>query len=196
MPPEPTIPHLPNLDQQLVLRAAMDQREVLTVHAFTICRRWNLAEDAVQEALLWACEHWQDLSDLGGLLPWMRRVVQLKTLELIRREERSSRHAQGMDPAMLERLATALDQADADEGAGQLRAMKAALHHCMGHLSNEHQRLLQAFYWQQRSCEDLAEEFAKRPDNLRAMLSRLRKRLMRCMQDQLSPSPCPAEPKP
>ncbi|TVR12210.1 MAG: sigma-70 family RNA polymerase sigma factor [Planctomycetota bacterium] len=168
-----------------VLRAAMQQRDHLLVQAFALCRQWALAEDVVQEAFLLAAERWQDVEDVPGVKPWIRRIVHYKAMEMVRREQRHH-HTVPMSMDTLEAVGAVMADADALDGSGtRMQAMKQALQDCFEGLQPEHRRLLTQFYWKRRSCEELAEEFARRPDNLRAMLSRLRKRLMACMQQRL-----------
>jgi len=163
----------------------MEEQETLLLHAFMLCHQWSLAEDIVQESLLVAAERWQDLRDEAGILPWMRRIVQIKSLEFLRHERRKGLTT--FDADVLEAISDAMASNDDNSDEPSLKAMKAALRQCMEGLSAEHQRLLDAFYWQQRSCEDLATEFGRRADNLRAILSRLRKKLMGCMEQHLAP---------
>ena len=69
---------------EIVIEEAFGLREQLLPYAYATLRDWAAADDVVQEAYLVAMRRWQDVEDLEGVFPWMRRIVRLKCLEALR----------------------------------------------------------------------------------------------------------------
>ena len=165
-----------------VVKSAFQYRDALLSYAYAMLRNWPQAEDVVQEAYLVVMNKWQDLTNETGIFLWVRQIVHFKTLEAIRSRGRESSTP---DQELLDLVEKAMTENLDDHRADQQRAMSASLRECMSRLNQFNLNLLAGFYWQQESCETLADRHGRSVNAIRLMLSRLRDKLRTCLSKRL-----------
>jgi RNA polymerase sigma-70 factor (ECF subfamily) len=165
-----------------VVKAAFQYRDALLSYAYGMLRNWNLAEDVVQEAYLVVMNKWQDLTNETGIFLWVRQIVHFKTLEAIRTR---GRETSTPDQELLDLVEHAMKENLDDHQAEQQRLMSMSLRECMSRLNQFNLNLLAGFYWQQESCETLADRHGRSVNAIRLMLSRLRDKLRTCLSKRL-----------
>jgi RNA polymerase sigma-70 factor (ECF subfamily) len=162
-----------------VVKAAFRHRDALLSYAYGMLRNWSIAEDVVQESFLVVMNKWADVRAEDGVFLWVRRIVHFKTLEAIRSRGRETILP---DEALMRLVEQSLDEHLDEELAERQRLIGLSLRECMAQLSDTSISLLAGFYWQQRSCETLAEEHHRSVNAVRLILSRLRDKLRLCLQ--------------
>ncbi len=165
-----------------VVKSVFQYRDALLSYAYAMLRNWSQAEDVVQEAYLVVMNKWQDLTNETGIFLWVRQIVHFKTLEAIRSRGRESSTP---DQELLDLVEKAMTENLDDLRADQQRAMSASLRECMSRLNQFNLNLLAGFYWQQESCETLADRHGRSVNAIRLMLSRLRDKLRTCLSKRL-----------
>lgn len=159
-----------------IVKAAFRYREGLLCHAYAILRDWNTAEDVVQDAFLVVVRKWQDCHDITGVFPWVRQMVTFRAMDVLRSRGRTRGNL-----ALAETIGRVMESGlDADEADAQGR-LKDALATCMQDLDRRSLDLLVGFYWQRRSCDELAASQSRTVNAVRLVLSRLRTRLRDCL---------------
>jgi RNA polymerase sigma-70 factor, ECF subfamily len=165
-----------------VVKSAFQYRDALLSYAYAMLRNWSQAEDVVQEAYLVVMNKWQDLTNETGIFLWVRQIVHFKTLEAIRSR---GRETSTPDQELLDLVEQAMTENLDDLRAEQQRAMSVSLRECMSRLNQFNLNLLAGFYWQQESCETLADRHGRSVNAIRLMLSRLRDKLRSCLSKRL-----------
>ncbi len=170
-------------DNAELIEAVFAWRDLLSAYAFSILRDWHLAEDVVQDAFLLAGERIGTGEIEGELLPWLRGVVRLKCFEMIRAQQRE---AATPEEILAEAILDGDDSIWNDDAARRLRDQLSALRLCLDDLPAPARHLLQGFYVDGKSGQDLAAELGKSHDSVRAQLYYLRGKLRSCIESKLN----------
>jgi RNA polymerase sigma-70 factor (ECF subfamily) len=165
-----------------IVKAAFQYRDALIGYSYAMLRSWPLAEDVVQEAYLVVMNKWQDLKEEAGVFLWVRQIVHFKTLEAIRSRGRETAIP---DQDLLDLVEQSVRENLDEHNAERQRQMSTSLRECMSRLNQFSVALLAGFYWQQESCETLADRHGRSVNAIRLMLSRLREKLRSCLSKRL-----------
>jgi RNA polymerase sigma-70 factor (ECF subfamily) len=171
------------VDQTELLRQAFAYQAALTAYAYGLLRDWTLAEDAVQEAFVVLLEKHAEYNPELGLFPWVRRMVQLKALEQLRRARRETPFP---DEELLQLVQRSLDEHFGKPAAESHRQKQAALEICLKSLSADLRRLLSDYYVRNLPGERLAKERQRSVNAVWLILSRARKALRECIQRKVA----------
>ncbi|MBA3847602.1 MAG: sigma-70 family RNA polymerase sigma factor [Planctomycetes bacterium] len=147
----------------------------LIVYAHALVRHRALAEDLVQDAFVIAYRRLPDYDPARDFAAWMRGIIRFKYLEWKR-----SRQEQPLDAEVLEGLETlhcAWDDADRDAGGDVLTALRQ----CMPRLADLMRRPLELFYFDAKSCAEIASELGASEEVVRKRLQRGREMLLACI---------------
>ncbi|MDD7984799.1 sigma-70 family RNA polymerase sigma factor [Lentisphaera marina] len=169
-----------NKQQDDILRQAFSYRQILVSYAYTLSCDWNFAQDAFQETLI-ALHHKVDELDPESLLPWMKRVIRNKAVDIIRKQSRQSKIQEKMAELIDEHYDTKLG----GESKADTQAEHKALYGCMQNLRGETRQVILAFYQEKKSCIELAKELSRTENALRLLLSRTRQTLRNCIKNKL-----------
>lgn len=165
-----------------IVKSAFQYRDALLGYAYAMLRSWTLAEDVVQEAFLVVMNKWQDLKDEQGIFLWVRQIVHFKTLEAIRSRGRETAIP---DQDLLDLVEKSMLENLDEQNAERQRQMSLSLRECMARLNQFSLGILAGFYWNQESCEAIAERHGRSVNAIRLMLSRLRDKLRSCLTKRL-----------
>lgn len=153
----------------LVLR----HRQAMVRWAESITRDRHVAEDVVQDALVRAFLHLDQLSDPGKFLGWVQRIIRNQAMMRLRRGgpfgrespwsslELNEPEADGMDP---------IHRIESRERAEQLWGL-------LGQLGKRERAIFEAHLFEERPAREIAEWFGVSPGHVYNSLHRSRQRL-------------------
>lgn len=136
------------------------------------------AEDIVQEAFVVAYRRLGDFDPERDFGAWVRGIVRNKALEWRRRRKEPLVSEAAL--AILEARHSAWDRVEADGHSGPLDALR----HCLGKLDDLLQRTTRLFYFENRSCREVAAATDCHESAARKRLQRAREQLADCVQRQ------------
>jgi RNA polymerase sigma-70 factor, ECF subfamily len=166
-----------------VAKAAFQYRDALLSHSYAMLRDWAQAEDVLQEAFVIAVEKGEEFQEGSNIYSWVRQIVHFKTLEALRARKTQ---AIPQEEELLETVAATLESHLDEESAERQKVRQVALQECVAKLERFQLGVLEGFYWQSKSCEELAVSCGKSVNAVRLLLSRLRQGLRDCVQRQLA----------
>ncbi|CAN5285649.1 hypothetical protein BH23VER1_BH23VER1_30110 [soil metagenome] len=164
-------------------RRAFGFQHLLTAYGFSLLNNWTEAEDVVQETILFIDRNPTKYDPGRPLLPWLRGIVRIKCLNVIRARQREV-STEGLHLASL--LDKHLDELWDEAAAAEMAKRITALRHCMNELPARACRLLHDFYIERTPGKDLASRERMNFNNLRSQLHRLRNRLRDCVSSRLA----------
>lgn len=168
--------------QDEVCREALRHRSALVAYAFARLRAWDQAEDAVQDALVVLLGKWADCQSLEGVRPWAFAIVR----NTVRERWRAGQRERSVQGAALEALAGACVEAQLEHDGSLLQAARVrALQACLQAIPGRKREMLEGYYHQRQSCEELAGLLGSSANAVAQALSRLRRALQRCAQQRL-----------
>ncbi len=170
-------------DQQQVMKEAFAFREALVSFAYGVLRDWALAEDAVHNAFLVLMDKWREYDPAYGIFPWVRQMVFFKAKEIVRRRRRGTSVE---DIELVDAVANALNAHFDEERAAEHRQRARALETCVDGLAAKARRILIGYYWDRKSCDELAGAIGQTANAVRITLSRMRKQLRQCVDTHLA----------
>lgn len=169
--------------QEDIFQQVLRHQDALISYAYAISRDWNLAEDAVQEALMAANKGANTFREGMNVYAWARGIVRNKALD----EMRAFRREQPVGSDELSELVDrAFEKHLTEEFSRSLDPRKQALRGCMATLETDDVALLNGFYRENQSCSVLAFVRQKTENAIRLRLSKLRKQLRSCVSRRLT----------
>jgi RNA polymerase sigma-70 factor (ECF subfamily) len=167
-------------EQEEVVRLLLRHQPMLSAYLFTLTRDWELAEEALQETSVYVCSHWQDYTTGTRFGAWARAVARLRLKEALRRKQRV---AEGVDPEL---LAAPIPDEEWDRQAEFTPRHKAALSECLGALPQQHRRVVELHYHENRDGRFLANYLNKSTEAVYVILSRVRRHLRDCIEERMA----------
>jgi len=168
--------------EEALLKEVMRFQETLTSYAYGLLRDWSLAQDAFQEALVAIHRNSDTFKPGSNAFAWARQIVRNKAVDIIRSRVREKTF---IDNELLSLVDTAFEENFTGHSFAELDSRKRALQKCMEALSPAYLGLLLGFYRDRCSCEKLADMNLKSTDNIRQLLSRIRKSLRTCAKQHM-----------
>ncbi|WDE98176.1 sigma-70 family RNA polymerase sigma factor [Lentisphaera profundi] len=160
-----------------LLREVFRHHNALTAFAYSILRDWDLAQDAVQEAMITVNHKAESFEKDKAVLPWVKGIVRFKCLNIIRsRKKESFFQDEDLLNLIEQRVSQFVDEKFIQRRESQGRALK----YCMAKLSESSLELLSASYQGHESSEDLASKYKRSVNSIYIMLSRIRQQLRKC----------------
>lgn len=146
-------------------------------------RRSEVIDDLAQEVFIAA---YKDLSRFDGQSPlgaWLLGIARHRALHYLRGESRrKKREGHSLDAALNDERIAHIEAQVEDEA----KAESAALARCLEDLPAHSYELIQAFYFNKSTAEQLAEETGQKSSTIRMRLVRVRRRLAECIRKRLS----------
>ena len=162
---------------------AFKYRDALITYAYSILRDWDSAEDVLQESLVVMLNDREGLKQVKNTYAWLCGILRRKSLEILR----NSKKEYGMEEDKLVGLvAESLDKHFDENQAKAMEEMRGALRHCLTVLNDSALDLLEGFYWRRESSQNLAAIYNRSVNAVKLMLSRIRKKLRKCVALRLA----------
>jgi len=137
-----------------------------------------LAEDLVQETAVTALHRFDDFRPEGDFRAWAVGIARNKVLHSRRSYARSP---VCFEPDLAERISDRVA-----EKADELHAERLLLRECIDRVEGRGREVLRLRYSDDLKPGSIAERLAMTANNVRVMLSRLRRALERCVHERLS----------
>ena len=164
---------------QLVWAYHAEVRRYLTyqLHRLRIDR--SMVDDLAQEVFLTGFRQLKDISDPSRFRKWLLGIARNKSLEQLRKEATRNKHEKRFAE---EHLTNGNDEFESTEALG---AKQNALKNCLESLESKSKLLIQQFYFEKQSAEQIAKDMKRKPGTVRMMLMRIRKALGKCIENEL-----------
>lgn len=167
--------------EQLV-RVLMAERNKLLAYCWSITGDYGLCEDVVQEVALLALDKGRDVPDEPRLKVWLRRAARLKSLEALRRKDKSP-------PPLSEDVLEKLESHWAPyDNRGELAESTLAemLRNCFQRLTEKQRRLLSLRYAKQLRSGQIAERLEMKVDTVYRAITRAHRNLADCVEGNIA----------
>jgi RNA polymerase sigma-70 factor, ECF subfamily len=166
-----------NSSSDELLREVFRNHNALTAYAYSILRDWDLAQDAVQEAMVTVNQKADAFDSSKQVFPWVRGIVRFKCLNIIRSRKKEAFFQDSDLLDLLEkRVSEFVDEAFVRRREQQERALK----HCMAQLNETSLEMLLASYRDRESSESLAQRYKRSVNAIYISLTRIRNSLRKC----------------
>lgn len=153
----------------------------VTAYVRSIIQNYHDAEDVIQATVTHILDHYDEYDPARPFVAWAIGIARYRILHYRDKNQRK--------PLLLgdEAMGT-LSRAMAVE-AEQIDERLEALEHCIGRLSEKHQRVLEKRYREQDSRKDIAEALGLRENSVSVLLRRIRHVLEDCVTRRMGGTP-------
>jgi len=169
---------MPSLSQDELIRTLLTQRARISAGVWLVVRDVHLAEDVFQEVMVKALAAEVAFTNESHLLSWCRVTARNVALNLMRKRGREVTTLSGDIMEMLE------EELQGEGGA--VAARVEALQACVEALPADSRALVDARYFEGRSCAEVAAAFKMGLDATYQRLSRLHRALRECVEGRLN----------
>jgi RNA polymerase sigma-70 factor, ECF subfamily len=156
-----------------LVRLLGEHQGMIRAYAYAITRDFALTDDVAQEVALVAAEQWDQVPRDGGAVYWLKEVARRKALEALRRW-RPQRPVLPED--VVAELADAFTPELAREHGGA-----TAVASCLEKLAGDALTVVRARYWNDLTCEEIAERIGRTVKSVYGILARSRTQLEECL---------------
>lgn len=161
--------------------------------AYSIVKDHDLAEDAVQNAIIQAWQHLPSLREAGALRSWLMRIVVNQSISFKRRITRSTMF---LRQAFAEQETNLASQV-ADDAKGWMEG-QWDLAQAIGTLPTKQQMAITLHYYQGMTLPEMSQQLHISENTLKkriqAALTNLRHLMRDANRDEIIPLPCPQAP--
>jgi len=165
-----------------IMRLFLKNQDMVSAFLYSLVEDWELVEEAIQETTVYLCSHWNEYKSGTNFGAWIRTVARMRCREVLRLKRRSSNLLRND----FESVADSLKQNEWDTHGTSTPAHTQYLAQCLKGLPNEHRKIVEMLYQEEKSCEQIANYLNKSVDALYMALSRIRKRLKMCVERRLA----------
>jgi RNA polymerase sigma-70 factor (ECF subfamily) len=166
-----------------VMRLLLKNQSMLSVFVFTLVQDWDLADDAVQEAAVYICSHWQEFTPGTNFGAWARAIARNRLRELLKARQKTGAQIPELD---LDSLSEHVTEKEWDRYGDFFSTRKQALSDCVQTLPHNARRVIDLHYAERQSAEDIAAEMKRSIDAVYKMLSRIRVQLRQCVEQHMA----------
>ena len=163
--------------EKLVRRHHLDLRQYLVRRTGNL----SLADDLAQDVLMAAVNQLGTLKQTTSFRSWLLTIARNKVVDFLRNISRERKNNQQMAEFMMTRQSVARIHRTAPSESPEIRE---ALSQCISGLAPHAQQLVNAFYFESRSAESIANEQSKKSNSVRMSLMRIRKSLAQCIRQR------------
>jgi RNA polymerase sigma-70 factor (ECF subfamily) len=151
----------------------------------------DMVDDLAQEVFLGALRGLEGFRGDSTLLTWLLGIARKRVLDHLRAEvRRRAREPDGLDRAL---AAWQLEAAEAEAaepapagGRGDPRADRIdALKSCLERLARAEAELVTSYYWNGQTSAEIARRTVRTDTSVRMALSRIRRKLLGCIQKRV-----------
>lgn len=147
----------------------------------SMVRDRHAREDIFQEVAMVLWKKFDEFDGVHSFGAWARGIAVRKVLQSF---DRTRRTPQPMDPETIESVLAAFDETEPESSEPTER--QEALRHCLGLLPEKSRQLLELRYEQELKLHEVAARIDSTLDAAHKALSRIRDRLHKCVQNELS----------
>lgn len=169
-------PGMASLSQDELIRTLLSHRARISAGVWLVVRDVHLAEDVFQEVMVKALSG-APFTNEAHLLSWCRITGRNAALNLMRKRGREVTTLSGD-------IMELLDAEAATEGSSKTARIEA-LQECLEALPETARALVDARYFEGRSCAEVAAAFKMGVDAAYQRLSRLHRTLRECLEGKL-----------
>lgn len=178
-------------DHQLVRQAAEGSREafgeLVSRHHFQVrAMLWRVlgdeteVDDLAQEVFMSALSKVNEFRQQAAFSTWLLAIARNKAISHLRRKTTAAgKTMNGLDQYLHQLQIEQLTDHQPEPPHFD------ALRGCLKQLSEKHQQLIQAVYFQERNTAELAQEMGQARNAIRMRLMRIRRALAGCIQRQM-----------
>lgn len=149
----------------------------VSAYVRSIVRNRHDADDVIQATVSYIAQHLDDYDPQTPFVAWAIGVARYRIMEY--------RHQNTRQPLLLGDEALASLTAAMTQESEQLEERLDALEHCIGRLSEHHQRVLANRYYEHQSREAIAKSMGIKANSVSVMLFRIRQVLHDCINGRL-----------
>lgn len=149
----------------------------VTAYVRSIVRNHHDAEDVIQSTVAYLIDHYNEYDSSRPFVAWAIGVARIRILQYRDQNRRN--------PLLLGNEAmSALSVAMVNE-AEHIDERLEALEHCIGRLSDKHQRVLEKRYYHKEARKDIAHSLGIRENSVSVLLRRVRHVLEDCVNRRM-----------
>jgi RNA polymerase sigma-70 factor, ECF subfamily len=160
-------------------RRVLSHRTMLKAYVQAIVRDPMLAEDTFSDVTLEIARSWHQYDSTRPFEPWARGVARRIALANLRKHGRC--HV-ALDEAVLESIGAELDRLGSE---AEHDLAKESLRRCLSKLSSANQALVRMRYFDDLSCEEIAQAVNRTIGAVYVAFSRIHRALSRCVRQQM-----------
>lgn len=167
------------LDHENILRHLFDARPRLSAAAWLIVQDAQAAEDIFQNIALKSVTKEVSFPHEGALLSWATVSARREAIDWLRKRKRET---VGLEPDVLDLLDLEWKGRTQPEEGSRIEALRTCFHE----LSESSRELLRLRYFEDRTCQEVADRLGAGLDAVYQRLSRLHRQLKKCVEQRLA----------
>lgn len=166
-----------NPDEEALFRHFMREERALLRFILRYVPAVVDARDVLQETLVTLWEKRADFDATHEFLPWACGIARFKVREFWRKHPRWASFARDDVIQLIDTRRSALD--------GELSVRAEKLRECLAKLPTSHRTILQRYYAEEESVENLALREGRSTDSIYKLIQRIRGALLECIERSL-----------
>ena len=166
-----------SLSQSDLIHTLLSQRARISAGVWLVVRDVHLSEDVFQEVMVKALSDQKAFGNEAHLLSWCRVTARNLALNLMRKR---GRETTSLDGEILQLL-----EAEFEIGGSASSARIEALQECVEELPENSRAMLDARYFEGRTCAEVAVTFKMGLDAAYQRISRLHRALRSCVEGKM-----------
>jgi RNA polymerase sigma-70 factor, ECF subfamily len=166
-------------DGELLLRRVLGERLKILPYLRSIVRRRDMAEDIFQDLCVLALKKRQELMSVPHLSGWLRTAARQLAMNALRKYSQKDLQLGDRVHDLMDRHWEAMDSTTGS-------SMAEALEGCVQRLAPKAKDIIAARYVEGLACGELAARLGRPVDSLYVTLSRIHKKLAKCIQRSIA----------
>jgi RNA polymerase sigma-70 factor, ECF subfamily len=167
-----------------LMRMFLKNRDMLSGFVYSMVEDWDLVEETIQEVTVYLCGHWTEFKPGSNFGAWIRQIARMRCRELTWQRKRSARFKK-QDIETVEHL-IADEKWDGVTTSTQVNIRD--LDQCLKRLPDSHRQLVEMYYLEGRTTQQIAEYMNTTSRAFYMTLCRIRKRMKLCLKQRLAES--------
>jgi RNA polymerase sigma-70 factor (ECF subfamily) len=165
-----------------LMRLFLKNQDMVAAFLYSLVEDWELVEEAIQETTVYLCSHWNDYTPGTNFGAWIRTVARMRCREVLRAKQRSGK----LLNQDFQSVADSLTHERWDASGATNSQHSQLLSECLKGLPESQRQIIEMYYKDEKSCEQIAGVLDKSIDALYMSLSRIRKRLKVCVERRMA----------
>lgn len=160
-----------------VLNLFMKGQVKYKAFAYTLALDWAVADDAVQEAAVFVCDHYEEFELGTNFDAWARAIIRNRCREIFRREHNERKKAKRVEMFLPDMVWDEVEHFEQDK--------LLALRTCLESVPKQTKQIVNMFYGEKKKCDVISIAIQMSEDAVYKILSRVRKSLKICVESKL-----------